>query len=406
MLKKLKHQFIATTLLAIILILVFIIGTINFFNFRSMVSNADDTLEYLSLNKGNFSTFKPETAPEPEERFDFSISPEMPFETRYFIVSFTKDNKISSTNVDHIAAVDKVEAETIARKLLTTEDENGFLENYRFLKSKTDNGITLLFLDCTRSMNHALTFLLWSLVISMVSLLVIFFLLILISEKVAKPFAENYEKQKRFITNAGHDIKTPLTIINADAELLELECGQSEWIDDIKKQSARMTTLTNELIYLTKFDESHDFKLIDFSLSDVIEEAARSFSAVAATKNIEISTNIPTNISYKGNENSIRKLINILFDNATKYTPHGEKIIISLNRIGRNISFKISNPAKELSPEMTEHIFDRFYRHDSARSSSGGFGIGLSVANAIVTAHKGKITAKKEKNDLVIEVIL
>ena len=237
-------------------------------------------------------------------------------------------------------------------------------------------------------------------------MLAILCILILVSEKVAKPFVEGYEKQRRFISNAGHDIKTPLTIINADAELLELEFGKSEWIDDIKKQSERMTALTTELIYLTKIDASHDIKMIDFSLSDVIEEAVKSYSAVAATKNIEIRAEIPSRLTCKGDENSIRKLINLLFDNATKYTPMGERIYVSLKSIGRNVHFKISNPAKDLTDDMTKRLFDRFYRSDAARSSSGGFGIGLSVADAIVMAHKGKISAKKDGDNLVIEVIL
>lgn len=406
MLKKFRHQFVATTLLMVIFILAVIIGTINFFNFRTMISNADDTLYYLLANEGEFTDFKPEAEFKPQEGFDLGMTPEMPFETRFFSVTFTNDGRLSSTDVEHIAAVDKKDAEEIGRKLLYSEDNQGFYFNYRYLKSSGKNTTTLVFLDCTRSLNHAFTFLLWSLIISILSLLAITFLLILISERVAKPFVDTYEKQRRFISNAGHDIKTPLTIINADAELLEMEFGKSEWIDDIKKQSERMTALTTELIYLSKIDESHDIKMIDFSLSDVIDEAVKSYSAVAATKNIEIIASIPARVTYKGDENSIRKLTNLLFDNATKYTPQGERISVSLKNVGRNLHFKISNPAKDLSDEATKRLFDRFYRSDTARSSSGGFGIGLSVANAIVTAHKGKITAKKDGENLVVEVIL
>ena len=406
MLRKLKHQFIATTLLAVLFILGLIIGTINFFNFKTMISNADDILGYLDTSKGDFTDFKPEWDFETQEGLDLGITPEMPYETRYFSVSFTSDGRISATDVDNIAAVDEKEAEQIGRKLLPVEVEQGFYFNYRYLKSVNEQGTKLIFLDCTRSLNHAFTFLLWSLIISILSLLAILFLLILISERVTKPFVEAYEKQRRFISNAGHDIKTPLTNINADAELLELEFGQSEWIDDIKKQSNRMTALTTELIYLTKIDENPDIKMIDFPFSDVIEEAVKSFSAVAATKNIEICANIPSRLTCHGDENSLKKLINLLFDNATKYTPPGEKITVTLKAVGRNVHFKISNPAKDLTEEMTKRIFDRFYRSDTARSSSGGFGIGLSVANAIVTANKGKIFAKKDGDNLVIEVIL
>ena len=405
MLKKFKHQFIAATLLTTLLIISLIIGSINFFNFKSMISNADNLLSYLQTSKGDFTDYEPEWNFESEDGFDLGITTEMPYETRYFSVSFTPDNKIIATNVDNIAAVDKKEAEQIGRKLLQSENDQGFYFNYRYLKTTSENGTILTFLDCTRSLNHAFTFLLWSLVISILSLVAILFVLILISDKVARPFVEAYEKQRQFISNAGHDIKTPLTIINADAELLELEFGESEWIKDIKKQSERMTALTTELIYLTKIDVNADLKIINFPFSDIVEEAVKSFSAVAATKNITIDSTIPQRVTCKGDENSIRKLVNLLFDNATKYTPSGETITVSLKTIGKNVHFKISNPAKELSDEMTKRIFDRFYRSDKARSS-GGFGIGLSVASAIVSANKGKIFAKKDGDNLVIEVVL
>lgn len=405
MLRKFKHQFIAATLLTMLFIISLIIGSINFFNFRSMISNADNILSYLQTSKGDFTDYEPEWDFESEDGFDLGITTEMPYETRYFSVSFNLDNRIIATDVDNIAAVDKKEAEQIGRKLLLSEKDQGFYFNYRYLRTTSENGTVLTFLDCTRSLNHAFTFLLWSLIISILSLVSILFILIIISDKVARPFVEAYEKQRQFISNAGHDIKTPLTIINADAELLELEFGESEWIKDIKKQSDRMTALTTELIYLTKIDANADLKIIDFPFSDIIEEAVKSFSAVAATKNITIHSAIPQRVTCKGDENSIRKLINLLFDNATKYTPSGETITVSLKSVGKNVHFKISNPAKELTDEMTKRIFDRFYRSDKSRSS-GGFGIGLSVASAIVSANKGKIFAKKDGDNLVIEVIL
>lgn len=407
MLKKLKHQFIATALFAVILIITIIIGSINFLNFRSLIANADDILDYLQKNKGVFIDIQPKEDLEAQDKdLSLEITPEMPYETRFFSVSFTSDRKVLNINVDKIAAIDKIEAEEIGRSILQDDDTRGFYASYRYLKSVTGKDTTIFFLDCTRAFNHALIFLLWSMITSIISVLAIFLLLTLVSRKVAKPFVENYEKQQRFITNAGHDIKTPLTIINADAELLELEYGQSEWIDDIKKQTARMTSLTTELIYLTKIDVSRDVKMMPFPISDVIEETMQSFSSVAATKNLKITANITPHISCKGDENSIRKLAAILFDNATKYTPSGEEIFVSLKPAGRNVHFRISNPAKDLTEEMTAKLFDRFYRSDSARSSNGGFGIGLSVAVAIVTAHKGKITAKKEGEHLAIDFII
>ena len=384
-----------------------VIGTINFFNFTTIISNADDILDYLQQNKGVFSNFDVEEDSKWSDEYpELAITPEMPYETRFFFVSFSKDGKVLNINVDKIAAIDNIEAEEIARDLLTSEDERGFVLNYRYLKNTTKEGTAIFFLDCTRSFNFALTFLLWSLIISILSVLTIFVLLWIISNKVTSPYVENYEKQKRFISNAGHDIKTPITIINADVELLELEYGKNEWIDDIKKQTERMTALTTELIYLTKIDANSDVKMLPFPISDIVEETMQSFSSVAATKKLKFAATITPAVTCKGNESSIRKLLVILFDNATKYTPSGSEITVSLKPSGRNIHFRITNPAKDLTEEMILRIFDRFYRSDSARSTNGGFGIGLSVANAIVTAHKGKITAKKDGDLLTIDFII
>ena len=213
MLKKLKHQFIATALFAVILIITIIIGSINFLNFRSLISNADDILDYLQKNKGVFIDIKPEEDPkDKDDDFSIEITPEMPYETRFFSVTFSSDSKVLNINVDKIAAIDKIEAEEIGRSVLQDDDTRGFYASYRYLKNITGKDTTIFFLDCTRAFNHALIFLLWSMITSIISVLAIFLLLTLVSRKVTKPFIENYEKQQRFITNAGHDIKTPLPV--------------------------------------------------------------------------------------------------------------------------------------------------------------------------------------------------
>ena len=204
----------------------------------------------------------------------------------------------------------------------------------------------------------------------------------------------------------SHDIKTPITIIDADAELLEMEVGENEWLSDIKKQTSRLASLTSDLIYLSRTEERENMPHIDFPFSDLTEEVILSFYAPAKTKNIVINQTISPAIFYCGEEESIRKLVTILMDNAIKYSPEGEEIIVSLRKQGRSIILKISNKAENLSDESIDHMFDRFYRSDPARSSSGGFGIGLSVANAIVTSHRGRISAQKHGDILTIEVVL
>ena len=223
-------------------------------------------------------------------------------------------------------------------------------------------------------------------------------LVIVLSKKIVKPVIESYEKQKRFITDAGHEIKTPLTVIDADAEVLEMDCGDNEWLKDIRKQTAKLKDLTNNLIYLSRMEENQDkVVMIDFPISDIVEETAASFQALAVTQEKRFDCEIEPMLTCYGNEQNIQRLLEILLDNALKYSNAGGHISVKLKKNGKGIILSVYNTAEHVSKENISHIFERFYRLDESRNSkTGGYGIGLSIANAIVQAHKGKITAETE----------
>ena len=220
-------------------------------------------------------------------------------------------------------------------------------------------------------------------------------LMILLSKHIVKPFSENYEKQKRFITDAGHEIKTPITIINADTEVLEMDTGPNEWINDIRVQTERLSHLTKDLIYLAKMEEGDTrTQMIDFPLSEVISETAASFQAIARTDSKQFAINIEPRISFYGDEENIRRLASILLDNALKYSDEKGCIQFNLEKKGKHIQLTAANTTRDkLDKEQLSHLFDRFYRMDASRNSeTGGYGIGLSIAQAIVQMHKGKIS--------------
>ena len=288
---------------------------------------------------------------------------------------------------------------SLGEQVLKIRRDSGFtfLLNgaYRYYVSDGDGGTRITFLDCTRTLQNYYTFMALSIAISAASLLAICIMMIIFAKKIISPIAESYEKQKRFITDAGHDIKTPITIIDADREILEMDIGENEWLDDIKRQTKRLTKLTNDLIYLSRMEEGTDIKeLSTFSISNVCHEEADSFSAVAMKRGIEIKDEIEEGIDINGSEEDVRKLLAILFDNAIKYAKEGSKIGIRAARHGRSVTVTISNLAENMTEEQTKRMFDRFYRADSSRASSGGFGIGLAMAQAIVTSHNGKISAE------------
>ena len=202
---------------------------------------------------------------------------------------------------------------------------------------------------------------------------------------------------------------TRLAIIVADIGVLEINDGEIEWLDDIKTQVRRLARLTNDLIHLSKLDEGKDsLKFIDFSVSDLAKETVTSFTGLATVNNKKLEANIQPNLTLNGDTESIRELLTILLDNAIKYSTGDVNISIEVKKKNGHIVIEASNSAKNLTKENAEHLFDRFYRADESRNSeTGGHGIGLSMAKAIVEAHKGKISAEvTDDGELKIKAVI
>ena len=263
------------------------------------------------------------------------------------------------------------------------------------------------------------------------------------SGKILKPVSESYEKQKRFITDASHEIKTPLTIIDANTEVIEMMEGENEWTNSTRKQVARLTSLTEKLVFLSRMDEeATKLEMLEFSLSDAILDTAEPFKAVARTKGKKLTIDVTDKILYTGDEKTIRQLVSILLDNAMKYSGCSNasfeksninktnlnkttqtqndcvttinpapEIEISMKPSGRNRIITVWNTVDEtanIKKGRQDMLFERFYRTDTSHNSkTGGFGIGLSAAYAIVKAHKGKITAEsKDGRSIKFTIVL
>lgn len=401
MIKKLRTKFFVSAMLTFFIVITVLVSSINIFNMYSIIWTAEDTAAAI-LGQSSFknNTFKALFTKLTINQQSLSVA-----EAKYYYVIFD-DNEPVEIEIGKMGTSEQT-AVQMARKALGTNRKIGLFGKtaYKIYKSGSDH-TTVFFMDCTNALNSAKTFFGLSIIISFISLGIIAIVLWVISSRILHPISEAYEKQKRFITDAGHDIKTPITIINSDAELIEMEIGENEWLEDIKKQTTRLASLTSELIYLSKMEEKQVVSHNDFPLSDVAEEVVNSFGALAITKKIMLYSTITPALYYNGHEDSIRKLFNLLIDNAIKYSPEGERVDFVVKKQGRTITIKISNRAPNINARSVEHMFDRFYRSDTSRSSSGGFGIGLSVAKAIVTSHKGRIYANKQRDILTIDVIL
>ena len=228
------------------------------------------------------------------------------------------------------------------------------------------------------------------------SLLVITALIVILSKRAVRPIAESYEKQKQFITDANHELKTPLTLILTNLDIVEAELGKNEWLEDIRAEGERMNALVKQLVVLTQMDEAENGLTAQlFPVSATVADAVSEFQSLAESRGLSLRADIQPGILYAGDEAAIRRLVSILLDNAIKYCDPGGEIRVTLRK-KRKLVITVENTCAAVGELALDRLFDRFYRADRARTFDGGFGIGLSIARSIARRHRGDITAHQK----------
>ncbi|MDO4298580.1 MAG: HAMP domain-containing sensor histidine kinase [Lachnospiraceae bacterium] len=422
MIKSLRKKFIMAAMCSIFAVLVVIVGAIQIFSYLKIPREADQLLAILGDHQGEFPRGPAPEIPDSREKsaqtdaFEDSMrkaagiwSPETPYETRYFSVLLGEEGEILETKTGNIAAIQDETAEAYARTVLEKGGIQGFRGSYRYKVVEDADGTRVIFVDCTREMNSFHSFVITSTAVSLLGLLLVLILVILFSGKIFHPVLESYEKQKRFITDASHELKTPLTIIDANTEVLEMIQGESEWTVSIRKQIKRLTYLVQQMVVLTRMDEGNRTgPMIDFSLSDAVEETAELFAVPSGSRGKSLKLQIEKGIICHGDEEAVRQLTSLLLDNAVKYSDREGNIQVLLQKKGRKSILKVINTVEKIEKGNQDLLFERFYRRDASRSSdTGGSGIGLSIAKSIVEVHNGKIHAySRNGKSLEITVVL
>ena len=374
--RRLQVRFVLLSVLALIVLQTAIVTFSICRSYRQMTLRADTIIKSL------------ETAGEADD-------------ARYFKVTFDLEARSFDFDLEHTSLVTRPLATEFAKKVIADKSEKGYIEGYRYLVRHEAGIIKITFLSrivATESFRSNARSLI---LISLSGIAVMAVLLTAISGAVVAPLVRNRQKQKEFITSASHGLKTPLTVINADAQLLESEIGENEWLTDIMKQTSEMTELTHRLVYLARAEEQDEkMKKIIFPISDVAEDVASAFRSVAENTGKRFDVSIDGGISYCGDEKAIRELLTVLLDNAFKYSPAGGSVRLTLSAEGHGVKISTENDAVGISEENIGKLSGRFYRADTSDKTKG-FGIGLSIAKAVAENHKGKLSFELTKPDRI-----
>jgi len=412
MIYRLQKKFILICTVSVLAVIALVFGVLLVLNISSMNRNMDMLADRVSEGGGRFPGSMddkphPDKIPhQNDQNFEF-ITPETPFSTRHFTVFFDKNGNVLQTFMESIFSIPEGKAIEYARNATNGTSERGWIYNYRYKVFSTEKGYGVVLVD--GSMNRSM--LMQSTMIAGFVLLgcaaLVLTLIFLLSKKAVKPIAESYEKQKQFVTDANHELKTPLTLILANLDIAEAELGKNEWLDDIRSEGHRMTELVNQLVSLSRMDEEgHQMNVTVVSLGLLVANTVSEFEPLAKDRGKNLVATVESEITCIGDEALLRRLVGILLDNAIKYCDNGGEISVTLHR-GKKVVLTIENTYASVGEIELYRLFDRFYRADSARKFIGGYGIGLSLAKAIVENHKGEITTyKKDESHIGFKVVL
>ncbi|MCR4874277.1 MAG: HAMP domain-containing histidine kinase [Clostridia bacterium] len=405
MINALRKKFIWMTMVSVCIVFTIIIGIINIVNFSRVRTDTDNVIDYLAQNNGNFEGNKREDIPPqqkeelPDESLrdeffraleEFKLGKETPYSTRYFTVIINNDEAyIRDYNV---ASVTKDDALVWVETVLSSGKTSGYFGDYRYKKVQTDDGLMLIFVDASSQLSGARNMLWISLIVGVSSIIAILILILCISKKVVKPIAESYEKQKQFITDASHELKTPLTIISANNEISEIEHGESESTKAISKQVNRMATMVKNLTALARLDEMSALDSAELNLTSIVVDSVELFRPALTTNDRTFDIEIEKDVKIDGDEKLIKQLLAIVLENASKYAKTHTSL--KLFTQGQKVVILAQNDADGIKDEEMNQCFERFYRSSESRASGvEGSGIGLSIAKEIVLKHKGSISA-------------
>jgi len=409
MIKQMEKRFAIVAILVVSTVLLTLIILVNAISINVNIRRADDALLRLSgdwLQEDNLQK-PPENLP--------SLLPDidkrniLKEENRSFEVVVDQGLSLIFTNAYSRNLLDDATAYEYTLTVLEDSEVSGFIGGYRYMVIDEAGKIKVIFLDYSIEKIAEQNFMLISIGVYFVAVILTTLLVIILLKPVMKSIKESYAKQKRFITDASHELKTPLTVIATNMEIIEMDTGASDWITSVNTHVQKLNTLTNELVMLSRMDEEgNQVVLVEVNLSEIVNDVVMGFEPAINAKGKILDIDVEDEVRIKGNYDGLERVMSVIMNNALKYSDDQGHIWVNLHRKGKKIYLSIRNTVDAIEQGSHNVFLERFYRSDASRNSeTGGFGIGLAVAQSIVEEHHGKIDiSSKDTRSLEVMITL
>lgn len=398
MFKKSRRKIVAAIMTILVLLWVGTLGVIYTSSYFEMSKQNQEMLqahaEMYVLPQG-FDGMMPPGRPMPEgnPNFNPSFNPESPmFQlSTFYTVAISYNGEILEIKNEPPTVHSDDYLKKLANNIVEGNERYGTDDNLAFYKTDKGGYTLVAFMDNTVVNESALTLFRYTLIFGGVALVLFFFLSVFLARKIVNPLEESYQKQKQFISDAGHELKTPVSVVSANAELLSREIGDNQWLQNIQYENERMGMLVAQLLDLARTENvAPQMEQVDFSR--LVAGEALPFESVAFEKGLVLNSNIANGIGVVGNTTQLKQIVSILLDNAIRHSKGGGEVWLSLTKEHGIAKLSVINKGDEIPAEQREQIFERFYRVDTSRNGEDKhYGLGLAIAKAIATSHKGYI---------------
>ena len=397
MIAKLQKRFVRIAMLSVLLVMLLLSVIVDVTSLVSTNSRLNEVLSFIAENQGSFPSQQRGEHPEgerPGRRPNDPINIETPFSTRFFVLHYNDAGELEDADLNSIAAVTEENVDHYLSIALKHGEGYGYVSGYKYLVVHTGEDRNMaVFLDCYQDLLSIKGQLTGSAAAIVFCTLMTYVLLRLFSRRAIDPVVRSAEQQKQFITDANHELKTPLTLILTNLDIAETELGQNEWLDDIRAEGRQMAELVGQMVALCRMDEEKPpLSKAEFDLSETVADTVSEFEPLARAQGKRMESEILPAVRCFGDEGAIRRLLAILLDNAVKYCDPAGEIRVTLS-CKRHAVLEVVNSYAAVGEADLNRLFDRFYRSDKARTSGSGFGIGLSIAQATASAHRATLSA-------------